>query len=65
VTHDKDDSMWQFHDGFEVNVEDSMIVALKEIISIDKTINEIYNLPLGWYAWRKDSNEDWEKGELE
>ncbi|MEI7595745.1 MAG: DUF2185 domain-containing protein [Bacteroidota bacterium] len=61
VTHDADDGAWQFFssDDFD-NYEDvAMILSLEEIINIDRTVLEIANLPLGYFATRKTSKDRW------
>lgn len=62
VFHDSDDGVWQFLDSSEnITENDAIIVGLQEIIELDKTINELSSLPLGWYAYRNDINSDWIK----
>lgn len=60
VFHDKEDGMWQFLDGNEVNENDAAIISLAEIVSIDSSINAISDLPLGWVAWRENTQAKWE-----
>ena len=59
VSHDIDDGMWEFLDGDEVNEDSAMIVSISEIVGIDNTINELFDLPLGWIAYRENKNEKW------
>lgn len=60
VFHDSDDGMWQFLDSSEdITENDAVIVGLKEIVDLDKTINELHTLPLGWSAYRDDKNSNW------
>jgi len=59
VYHDKDDGDWQFHHDVEPKEEDSMIIALSEIIEIDESINQLANLPLGWKAHRETKDSEW------
>ena len=49
VSHDEDDGMWEFLDGDEVNEENAAIVSLAEIVNIDNTINDLFDLPLGFF----------------
>jgi len=61
VTHDADDGAWQFFssDDFD-NYEDvAMILSLDEIINIDRTVLEIADLPLGYFATRQTSKDSW------
>lgn len=64
VSHDEDDGAWQFHHGENISIEDAMIVSLAEIISLDNTLNELFDLPLGWIAIRKSINDSWEKKKI-
>lgn len=61
VSHDEDDGAWQFHHGEIVNIEDAMVVSLELIVSLDNTLNELFDLPLGWIAIRKSFNDSWIK----
>jgi len=59
VSHDDEDGMWQFLDGSEVREEDACILSLKEMINIDPSLIKLYDLPLGWIAWRETQNSEW------
>ena len=59
VYHDEDDGSWQLHDGNTVENQDAMIVALDEIVDIDKNVKELSDLHIGWKAVRKNKNEPW------
>ena len=59
VFHDKDDGMWEFLDGEDVDENNSAVVSLYEIVEIDKSLNELANLPLGFGAFRDDENKVW------
>ena len=59
VWHEADDGMWQFLDGNEIHEGDAVIVSLKEIVTIDSSVNLLSNLPLGGYAWRNTISEKW------
>jgi len=61
VWHDADDGMWQFLDGTNVDEDDAMIVSLEYMVSIDNSVNEISDLPLGWVAWREQKGFPWKK----
>lgn len=61
VYHDEEDGAWQFFsdDPFE-NYEDvAKVVALDEIVSLDKTVLEIADLPMGCCAVRESRYTDW------
>ena len=66
VTHEIEDGAWQFFssDIFD-NYEDvAMIVGLREIIELDKTVLDIADLPLGYVATRQSSNDKWTRKKL-
>lgn len=59
VTHDSEDGMWQFLDGSDVTEDDAAVVSLYEMTGIDGSINELYDLPFGWRAFRNNKSEKW------
>ena len=59
VFHDKDDGMWEFLDGEDVNEENAAIVSLSEILEIDNSLNELAELPIGFGAFRDGEDKDW------
>ncbi|UKB82739.1 hypothetical protein LF887_17195 [Chryseobacterium sp. MEBOG06] len=61
VFHYEEDESWQFS-GDETNLmdEDFRVVSLEEIISLDSTVLEIADLPLGGEAYRVNINASWE-----
>ena len=59
VTHDADDGGWQFLTGEAVDVADSMVVGLEEMIRHDPSLVTLADLPIGWCAWRVDKEADW------
>jgi hypothetical protein len=61
VCHDEEDGAWQFLPGEPVEEKDAMVVALEEVIKHDPTINELYDLPMGYYAERKFVGDKWIK----
>ena len=63
VSHDEDDDAWQFHHDSNVNIEDAMIISLEMMISLDNTLNQLVDLPLGWIATRKSIYDSWNKRE--
>ena len=59
VYHD-DDGSWQFHGGEqEVSDNDMRLVALEEVIKLDKSILELADMPIGSEAMRSDANSSW------
>lgn len=61
VYHFKNDRTWQFSssDEFENFEKVAMIVGLGQIIKKDKTVMEISDLPLGYFAFRKSKGDKW------
>lgn len=59
VSHDSDDGMWQFLCGQEHEIEDSKIISLKEMYKIDKSISILKDMACGYYAQRKNKDDDW------
>lgn len=59
VSHDEDDGGWQFLCGTTNEPQEGRIVALKEIVRMDPTVQEVADLPLGWIAFRKAVGEKW------
>jgi hypothetical protein len=61
VSHDADDGMWQFLTGGPVEMADAMIVSLREVFTIDPSIGELADLPLGWTAERSSPGQPWRR----
>src|SRR5690606_37786625 len=60
VTHDKEDSMWQFLCGEHAHQEDeAKIISLIEITEIDNTVNDLYKMPIGFGAERDNVGDQW------
>lgn len=60
VFHDEEDGMWQFLDGSDTDENSAAIISLAEMVSLDSSIEALYDLPLGWVAWRNDQDSNWE-----
>ena len=63
VTNDADDGAWQFVNGHG-DTEDTpsaMVVGVETVSSVDPTIAELADLPLGWRAWRASPNDPWQR----
>lgn len=59
VSHDED-GYWQFLCGQNGHSDsEAKIISLKEATKIDDSINELYELPLGFSAYRNSINEKW------
>ncbi len=64
VCHDADDGAWQFLNLDAPRVEDTVVVSLQKVVTIDPTLGELADLPVGWHAYRRDSTEPWVREEL-
>jgi hypothetical protein len=65
VTHDADDGAWQFLDGEAVLESDAALVPLGLLAALDRSILELADLPLGWYATRPEPGAPWARSEGE
>jgi hypothetical protein len=63
VTHDADDGAWQFLNGHgdTDDTESAMLIGAARILSVDPTIAELADLPLGWRAWRETTEAPWKR----
>jgi hypothetical protein len=61
VTHDSDDGGWQFLGSGDANPDDAMVVALRTIVGLDPSVQELADLPLGWHAWRRSVRDSWQR----
>lgn len=61
VSHDEDDGAWQFHPLGGTEEEDASVVSLKEIVEIDPSVASLFDLPLGWRAWRETKDDNWQR----
>jgi hypothetical protein len=64
VSHDADDGSWQFHSGAEINIEEAKVISLSEIVSLDKSLLKLADLPLGWIAVRDREDSCWQYSKL-
>ena len=64
VTHDADDDAWQFLNGHgdTDDTESAMVIGAARILTVDSTIAELADLPLGWRAWRETTEAPWKRG---
>lgn len=64
VTHDVDGD-WQFLPFETPDESDGVLVSLKDIVDMDQTISELWDLPLGWHAWKRSPKDAWTKEKQE
>ncbi|MCF0242843.1 MAG: hypothetical protein HUK25_09400 [Treponema sp.] len=57
VYHDVDDGMWQFLGKTPIDESNAVIVSLEEICILDETVNDLYQMPCGFMAYRE--NTEW------
>jgi hypothetical protein len=65
VCHDDEDGSWQFLTGGIFKMEDAMLVGLKEIVRLDPSVSELWDLPPGWQASRASSAHPWMRSQVE
>ncbi len=61
VTHDEADGGWQFIGSRGLDYSNAYVVALSEAISTDASLRELFDLPLGWMAFRKTAQSAWQR----
>lgn len=62
VTHDADDGAWQFHPHSGLTPEsEAAVVSLETMVKLDSSLTQLADLPLGWHAWRKSPEANWER----
>jgi hypothetical protein len=59
VSHDADDGSWQFLTGGTPDVACAAIVSLESVVSVDPTLMQLADLPLGWAASRSSRGAGW------
>ncbi len=61
VVHDAEDGSWQFLTGEAFDMNDAMLVSLREIVVRDSSVIELADLPLGWRASRENREAPWKR----
>jgi len=60
VSHDEEGD-WQFMCGdSDHETETGKLICLEHITELDSSVNELYNLPIGYVAERKNKKDKWE-----
>lgn len=59
VGRDVSDGTWSVSSGGEVPADEIRVVSLADVMKIDASINELVDLPLGWYAERPTPEAPW------
>lgn len=66
VTHDKENGVWQFLCGDTEHANDTLhIISLKQVCKVDPTVNELYEVPIGFGAERKTVKDEWVTFQME
>jgi hypothetical protein len=61
VTRDYDDGAWQFLCGEnDHDTTNAKVVSLLNIVEINSTVNDLFEMPLGYGAIRKTITDKWE-----
>jgi hypothetical protein len=60
VFHHEEDGAWEFIGNSSYEEQDYIVVSLEEIITLDKTVLDIADLPLGFEARRAGPTSEWE-----
>ena len=60
VSHDEDGD-WQFLGSEGASYAQAMLVSLSSVVAGDESIEELYDLPVGWIAQRENVKENWSR----
>ena len=61
VSHDADDGGWQFLSGAIPDLADAAVVGLGQMLSLDPSLAELGDLPIGWTAIRANERAQWQR----
>ena len=61
VCHDADDGAWQFLGLENPSIGETTVVSLQKVVTLDPSITELADLPLGWHAWRRAASDPWNR----
>jgi hypothetical protein len=64
VTHDADDGCWQMLCGTTNDTEDARVVGLGTMYKQDPSVSQLADLPLGWRAWRPNTESPWVRKQI-
>ena len=59
VIHYSDDGSWAFLSGKTNDEKDGRVCSMIEILQVDKSLDKLYKLPIGFIAKRKTYNGKW------
>ena len=61
VSHDADDHGWQFIGRSGATEENGRVVALRQIVELDRSVLAVADMPPGWFATRSTASEPWKR----
>lgn len=61
VEHD-DNGDWTFLTGDELLSSDARLICLEDMVELDQSLNQLFNLDYGEFAQRKSKKHKWERG---
>ena len=64
VTHHFDDGNWQFLCGGMHSESDAVIISIQEVCELDRSVEELCDLPVGYCASRKNVSAKWIKARI-
>jgi len=64
VTHEEDGD-WQFLCGNPITKDDCKVICLEEIVKLDPSLNQLFDLPYGWEAERNSIDDKWVRRQIE
>ncbi len=68
VSHETDEDgevVWQFHhDPNRFDFAAAMLVRLDTMLSVDSTISDLGDLPIGWQARRASDDDKWQRSPM-
>ncbi|MGJ7527318.1 hypothetical protein [Variovorax sp. GB1P17] len=59
VSRDAESESWQMLTGDAFNMDEAMLVLLKNLVALDASLLELADLPWGWSAWRESPGAPW------
>lgn len=61
VSHDTEDSNWQFLCGQDDHSDENIrIISLRQVVDLDSSVNDLWEMPLGICAEREKVGNGWQ-----
>jgi hypothetical protein len=64
VIHPSEEDQWQFLAGQEPPTDPSVMVPLEQVLQIDSSLVHLFDLPVGWKAFRVNIGEQWQRSPM-